>query len=271
MRSIRLASASLIGFFSFLSLAPVLAQVDETAATRYRLKKDSSYQEGCFDPCMCPIRLYEPLEGRFVLEPAGSDWLFRSFDVRNVEWRAGQGLGALHIRGSGTYRFGGEFAAQHQMTLDLQVGDGPLEHFDSGLVLGGTSFPRIDIQLSLHGVFCYDKVLDLHARPAPDVTVDREALSWLPVVDAVGFDVVVGDLGALHASGGDFSAAATQCVGNDFESTTTSFTDVPAPGEAFWFVVRYCDDRGAESYDSDMSSQSSSRDPGINTSVGACP
>jgi len=271
MRTSRFASAGLIAFSLVLPWAPVPAQLGEPATTRYRLKKDSSFQEGCFDPCMCPILTRQPLEGRFVLVPTGSDWLFRYFDVRNVEWRAGQGPDALRIRGSGTYRFGGEFAAQHQLTLDLQVGDGPLEHFDSGLVLGGGSFPRIDAVISLHGVFCYDKVIDLHARPAPDIAVDRDALSWLPVNGALGFDVVGGDLGALRASGGDFSTSVPQCVTDDLADTTTPFDTVPAPGEAFWFVVRYCDQDGAESYDDDMSSQPRSRDPGINTSVGACP
>ncbi len=250
---------------------PAIAQSDGSAATRYRLRKDSSFQEGCFDPCMCPILILEPLEGRFVLEPAGSDWLFRYFRVTSVDWRAGSGSGARRLRGSGTYRVGGEFAVQHQMTLDLQINDGPVERFDSGLVLGGGQFPRIDVTMSLHGVFCYDKVIELHARPAPDVAVDRGELSWLPVVDALGFDVVSGDLDVLRASGGDFSLAATHCVANDVAGTSTSFDDVPEPGQAFWFVVRFADDQGPESYDDDTWSQPVSRDPGIESSLGACP
>ncbi len=272
MRTSRFASAGLIGLFlSLASLAPALAQSDTTAGTRYRLKKDTSYEEGCFAPCMCPIRILEPVEGGFVLVPTGSDWLFRYFEVRNVDWRAGRGSAALRIRGSGTYRVGGEFAAQHQMTLDLQIGNGPIEHFDSGLVLGGGTFPRIDIVVSLHGMFCYDKVFNLHARPAPDIAVDRDVLSWLPVLGADGFDVVTGGLRALRSSGGDFTTTVPQCVGDDIAGTTTSFDAVPAPGEAFWFVVRYCDAGGAESYDDDLSSQQGSRDPGIDGSPGSCP
>ena len=251
--------------------APAVVRADDPASPRYRLRKDSSFQEGCFDPCMCPIRIFEPLEGRFVLEPAGSDWLFRQFRVIGVEWRAGSGSAARRIRGSGTYRAGGEFAVQHQMTLDLQIDGGPVETFDSGLVQGGGNFPRIDITMSLHGVFCYDKVFELRARPAPDVGVDAGALSWLPVVDAVGFDLVRGDLGVLRASGGDFRAAATHCLGNDLSGTTTPFDETPEPGQAFWFVVRFEDDQGAESYDDDMRSQPVSRDPGIDASLGACP
>jgi len=269
MPASRFASAGLIGLF--LSLVPALAEADDAAATRYRLKKDTSYEDGCFSPCMCPIRIFEPIEGSFVLVPTGSDWLFRYFDVRHVDWRAGRGSAALHIRGSGTYRVGGEFAAQHQMTLDLQIGDGPIEHFDSGVVLGGGNFPRIDVVVSLHGMFCYDKVFNLHARPAPDIAVDRDVLSWLPVLGADGFDVVAGDLRALRSSGGDFTTTSLQCVGDDVAGTTTSFDAVPASGEAFWFVVRYCDAGGAESYDDDQSSQQGSRDPGIDVSAGSCP
>jgi hypothetical protein len=240
-------------------------------STRYRLRKDSNFQEGCFDPCACPVRIFEPLEGRFVLEPAGSDWLFRYFRVLDVEWRAGSGSAARRVRGSGTYRVGGEFAVQHQMTLDLQIDGGPIEKYDSGLVLGGGGFPRIDVTISLHGVFCYDRVFELHARPAPDVAVDASALSWLPVVDAAGFDVVQGNLALLRATGGDFSQAATHCVANDLGGTSTFFDDVPEPGQAFFFVVRFEDDQGAVSYDDDMREQPVSRDPGIDASLGACP
>jgi hypothetical protein len=251
--------------------APALAQTSNGPATRYRLQKESSYQEGCFDPCACPVLIREPLEGSFQLVPTGSDWLFRYFDVRNVDWRVGRGSSALRARGSGKYRIGGEFAVQHQLTLDLQINDGPLEHFDSGLVAGGGNFPRIDIVISLHGVFCYDKVFDLHARPAPDVSVERDAVSWLPVNGALGFDVVVGDLGALRAAGGDFTAAAAGCVANDLGAQTTVFDADPAPGEAFWFVVRYGDAHGGETYDDDAWSQQASRDPGINGAPGSCP
>ena len=268
MRSRRLA---LILLLCLSAAGADIVRSDDPASTRYRLRKDSSFQEGCFDPCMCPVRIFEPLEGRFSLEPAGSDWLFRSFRVVDVEWRAGSGSGARRIRGSGTYRVGGEFAVQHQMTLDLQIDGGPVERFDSGLVLGGGNFPRIDITMSLHGVFCYDKVIELRARPAPDVAVDAAALSWLPVIDATGFDVVVGDLGVLRASRGDFQLAATHCAGNDLDGTTMALDDVPEPGQAFFFVVRFADDQGAESYDDDVRSQPVSRDPGIESSLGACP
>ena len=51
------------------------------------------------------------------------------------------------------------------MQLDLRVGDQPVQHFDSGLVVGGGGFPELDVRVSVNGQFCYDTVIDVIASP----------------------------------------------------------------------------------------------------------
>jgi hypothetical protein len=51
------------------------------------------------------------------------------------------------------------------MVLDLtETNSGVGDRFDSGVVQGGTQFPDIDIDLSVHGFSCNDKAFFLHLR-----------------------------------------------------------------------------------------------------------
>jgi hypothetical protein len=106
-------------------------------------------------------------QGTFVLTANGFDGLFDQFVVTEVNWKVTLPDGEVRVTGSGTYRVGGEFAIQHQLSLDLKVGDDPVQHFDSGLVAGGGDFPRINITISIHGQYCFDTVFSLDAAPIP--------------------------------------------------------------------------------------------------------
>jgi len=128
----------------------------------YALSPESTYVQGCFAPCSCPLRAPEPIRGTFALVDLGQDPLFAEFAVVNVDWLVGDPSGTP-VRGPGTYRVGGEVAVRQQLSLSLRVGDGELAHFDSGLVEGGGEFPRIDILISVNGQYCFDRVIDLHA------------------------------------------------------------------------------------------------------------
>ena len=50
------------------------------------------------------------------------------------------GRGGSQVTGTGTYTIFDEFVATHQLTLDLVVDGEPEQHFDSGMVLGGSGF-----------------------------------------------------------------------------------------------------------------------------------
>lgn len=136
----------------------------------YALLPESTFQRGCFPPCLCALGTQERIIGTFTLVDLGQGPLFAEFAVHSVDWRAGlfpeaASWNDVPVRGFGIYRVGGEFAVQQQLGLDLGVGSEPPVHFDSGLVDGGGEFPRIDIVISVHGGVCFDTVIDLHALP----------------------------------------------------------------------------------------------------------
>jgi hypothetical protein len=143
-------------------------------ATIYRLGPGSTYEVGCFDPCLCPITMMS-VRGTFELNLVGFDGLFWNYTVDNVQWMATYGAGGSPITGSGTYRVGGEFASMHQMELDLVVGNNPVEHFNSTLVVGGANFPTIDIVISINQMFCFDQVVAIHSNPLGDLDEDGDA------------------------------------------------------------------------------------------------
>jgi hypothetical protein len=134
----------------------------------YALQKGSSFVQGCFAPCLCAIFESQALTGTFGLvevtrNPAAP---FREFAVVQAHWELQRGDAVLPITGSGHYRVGGEVALVQQLQLDLRVGDGPVQHFDSGLVPGGGEFPkRIDVRVSVNGGYCYDTQFTVVAEP----------------------------------------------------------------------------------------------------------
>jgi hypothetical protein len=149
--------------FAMLAVRVGAAQPDSSEVSQYKLEPTSSFETGCFGPCECPI-FTQPLRGTFTLQRVGFDPLFTNYKVSNVQWIVSAATSDLTIRGSGTYRVGGEFAVQQQLSLDLSVGGKDLQHFDSGLVLGGGEFPRIDIDISLHqNSACIDTVIHVEA------------------------------------------------------------------------------------------------------------
>lgn len=166
-----LAKISIHGEYCFDTVIVVSASPVPAAEIHpYHLTSESTFQRGCFDPCDCPLHEPRPILGSFALVDLRRDPLFNEFAVVNVRWSVSSptttSLSAgIPVRGYGTYRVGGEFAVQHQLTLDLRVGTEDPARFDSGLVVGGGNFPRIDIPISINGMRCFDTVIDVHARP----------------------------------------------------------------------------------------------------------
>jgi hypothetical protein len=180
-----------------LFAVPIGTASGQTDAPRlYVLKTGSSLATGCFGPCLCPV-LEQPMQGTFTLKRTSVDPLFTSYEVLDVRWTLPDATQSVPIVGSGTYRVGGEVAVQQQMVLDLSVGGGAKQHFDSGLVLGGGTFPVIDIKLSLHGQqACIDTVLHVIAAPATATSAEDAGSSMRPGIrtatpspfqDQVGF------------------------------------------------------------------------------------
>ena len=237
----------------------------------YTLRKDSHFETGCFPPCACPVLVQGPVEGRFRLRFDGSNGLFDTYSVDQLRWVVHESSQDVIVVGSGTYRTGGEVARQHQLSLDLQVGSDPIQHFDSGLVVAAGTFPDIDIRISVNGEICHDTVFDLHARRVRGLTVDGTSVSWEPTPAVSGHDVVQGSLNALRSFNGEFAAAVHACIAQDVSSDGVPFALDPSPGEGYWFLLRDVESGIADSYDSGSASQIASADGSIARSPSACP
>ena len=96
-------------------------------------------------------------------------------------------------------------------------------------------------------------------------------LTWNAAAAATGYDLVTGSLQILQSSGGDFSAATTQCLANNLPTTSFDDAAIPAAGQGFWYLLRAVNCGGNASYDSGFPSQVGSRDAGIAASGHGCP
>ena len=250
-------------------MAPLVrAQSSAVPGVHYRLDNDSTFQRGCFDPCACPVMENAPIGGKFRLTPSGSDSLYQYYAVTNVDWVVTQSNGTtLRIRGSGTFKIGGEFAITEQLSLDLVVGDDPVQHFDSGVVAPRVPFPLLDLTISIHGVFCFDTVIQVRARPFPSLAVEHDAIGWDPDPPATLYEAVRGNLGTLRANGGDYQAATEECLADNVSADPVPFQRSPAPGESYWFLVR----TEGGSYDAWDSMLAAPRDAGIDAAPVSCP
>ncbi len=100
---------------------------------------------------------------------------------------------------------------------------------------------------------------------------DDTDLSWTVPVSAAWYDVVLGNLGVLRTSGGDFTAATESCLANDTLDTSLVFSGDPASGAGFWFVVRGVNCKGKGPYDEGGAGQVGDRDAEIDAAAPACP
>ena len=163
-------------------LTPTIGAADPLGAgngTIYRLTPESSVEEGCFAPCMCPVMLTEDVRGTFSLRYTGPSDGLETYAVDDVSWTMPGNEGPVRIVGSGTYSIGSPdpiTVVQHRMELDLQVGDEPVQRFDSGwLPLG--SWSRITITVSINDMYCWDTVILIDALPVPADEVQLYALA----------------------------------------------------------------------------------------------
>jgi hypothetical protein len=151
----------------------------------YELNGDSSFMQGCFPPCACPVMLGTPVKATFLLTPTGFDGLYDTYAVTNASWLFQVNGTNLYATGSGTYKVGGEVAVEQELTLDLVMGGGLPAHFDSGLVPDSMPFPNIKLSVSTASQVCFDKVFNVSASPVapPQVhltfaSTNNIVLSW---------------------------------------------------------------------------------------------
>jgi hypothetical protein len=156
----------------------IAAPVPASQLLHYHVGGGSTFQQGCFDPCDCPLLKPRPIRGSFVLVPIPQGSSSAGVEYAVVKMRLNHLVSAspsvlrLLYTGSGFYRrnlqgpWGNQPPGQ-QMFLDLRsTNTGATEHFDSGIVQTAVPFPQIDITMSINGMVCFDKVIHLRAAPA---------------------------------------------------------------------------------------------------------
>src|SRR5690348_8932535 len=146
--------------------------------TTYRLNQGSTFQQGCFAPCECPIMVATPVKGTFDLKPTGFDGQFDTFAVLDVRWLVPMGTTNRLYTGQGTYKVGG---GQQELSLYLQEDGGTVQHYDSGLMPESTQFPDIKVTISINHQVCFDTVFGVSASPVHLAVVPAGAnvvLAW---------------------------------------------------------------------------------------------
>ncbi len=179
-----------------LVMATTLAAPAAAQTTSYDLSSSSRLFWGCMGPCACPVIFTGQVKGGFTLLETGSDWLYRYYDVRDIacSYVVPNTAREVRITGRGTYVLGGEVALRQRMQLDLVSDASLVQHFDSGWVPPGATFPAIDIDLHVDMASCLDSVLHVIAEPTTGSVGPRAPglrLAATPNPTRAGVEIVV--------------------------------------------------------------------------------
>jgi len=151
--------------FMLLAGTSVLAlpRQGDPADFTLELTPDSTYTTGCFPPCKCPIQFVPGMQGTLKFRLVESGQFFDSYEVE-ADLSVPSTPPRL-LRGSGSYRLGGEIAFLQEMSLKLSTDGGASEDFQSGAVPGPSEFPeKLSIQLAIGHQECFDTLLEIHAE-----------------------------------------------------------------------------------------------------------
>ena len=136
-----------------------------------RLGKDGVWRQDCLGGAPCAGRA-APIAGTFLLHHQASNPPYDTYAITDVDWLVQAADGPRRITGSGTYQIGGGGFLMQQLQLDLRTNAGPVEHFDSGILAGGTEFPAIDIEIGFNDQVCISTVIQVTAKPMGDFNLD---------------------------------------------------------------------------------------------------
>jgi hypothetical protein len=151
--------------FILLAGAATASATQPAAAQPFILGAGSTFQQGCFPPCLCPLGDPRPIEGVFWLTLQSANRVMSTYTVSDLEWTVDPGGDEIVLTGTGVYRLARGSRPQHRLELDLSIAGEPPEHFDSGSVPGGQKFPNFSLTLSLNGLDCFDTVIEMQAMP----------------------------------------------------------------------------------------------------------
>ena len=104
------------------------------------------------------------------------------------------------------------------------------------------------------------------------LTVAATDLAWTPVSPASSYDVIRGDLAALHGHGGNFGGMTIECLGDDLPALTLAWAAMPdTAGAGFWILVRGVGPLGNLPWNSFGPALSGSRDDPPTAIGNVCP
>ena len=96
---------------------------------------------------------------------------------------------------------------------------------------------------------------------------------WTPLAGPHVYDIIRGDLGTLHSSGGDYTAATIQCLvdGFDYGGYISWVSGPPPVGSGWWFMIRASCGGVNGTYEEGLPAQVGLRDGEIQSSGLDCP
>ncbi|HMN42331.1 MAG TPA: GC-type dockerin domain-anchored protein [Phycisphaerales bacterium] len=223
MRTTLLVAACLSAVLApFTAASPAMAQDYGEGPTTYYLRAPSSYQEGCWGGCACPLSLGEPMRGTFTLSLITVGDATDFYAVSGVDWTVPTLAGGggqpfdVALAGAGTFAAGQHPFATHQhMALDLTLTPpGPwtgVQHFETTIDAGMRTVPPplIDAEVANSTTGCPGVRLRIVAtRCRADWNVDGAAT--IPDIFAFVNDWLAGTPDA------DFDGANGRTVGDVF-------------------------------------------------------
>jgi hypothetical protein len=148
----------------------------------------SSYAEGCFGPCDCPV-IDWPVSGRFGLLKlasgnTGTDFAVLAFDGFVRQPDATTSSDGWPVTGDGLYHLGTSPQLERMRLALIENGVGPVR-FDSGTVPGDGNSRRITIDLAENGFACFDRVYSIDARRRSSTFMDTQVVAPEPVPPTV--------------------------------------------------------------------------------------
>ncbi|MBX3357973.1 MAG: hypothetical protein KF745_06050 [Phycisphaeraceae bacterium] len=136
------------------------AQVDPTDRSGlWRVSAPALLTEGCYDPCLCPISDFGPIQGSFVLARVAIGDVFDFYEVRAMILDAP--VAQRQYTGSGNFQYS-PFVPTEFMGVDLALSNTEVFHFQGeGQV--PASPDSMDLELDRNNRQCFDTVIRLAA------------------------------------------------------------------------------------------------------------
>lgn len=157
---ISIARPSIVAAAVGLAVAGAGAQVNPEVGGLWRLDEASSFERGCFEPCLCPVGFQDDLRGQFVLRLLAVGDVFDFYAVDGMTLRLPQ-LGWIY-EGGGQFRFSRIAGIEIMQVTLSSVADPTQDYTAEGPVPADSDM--MSLTLSHNNMFCFDTVFHLVAR-----------------------------------------------------------------------------------------------------------